>query len=606
MKLFSVIFSRGKNSHFFVIETSVKTVIFFRYFKKNMDICTLFLGIMKKRFWLIFLLFACSISIAQVPAKYWVQFSDKDDTPYSIERPEEFLSPLAIEKRAYRNIAITEQDLPVNDTYVAQVMELDTTLVLLTKSKWLNGITIYSEDSLIAEKITRLPFVVLCERTAKLKEKEDFNYPISQYSPAASSPSKMGSPKSYDYGYAYHQMDLNHAQWLHYLGASGEGMLMVVLDAGFKNADEIPHFEALRNEGRLLGVKNFVLPGKSVFTTGSHGTNVLSCIASYIQGEMIGSAPKASFYLGKTEDERSENMVEVDNWVAAVEWADSLGCDVLNSSLGYHDFDDKTQSYSYNDLNGHTCRASIAADIAASKGMLVCVSAGNEGNSKWKYITPPADAENVLTVGATDIYGNHANFSSWGPTSDGRVKPDANAVGSKTYVADISGQTIYSYGTSFSSPLLSGMVACLWQLFPEKSNLDVIKALRISGSGFFKPTEYGGYGIPDFLFAYNILNQQNSPCPVVLLTPQSVTNKSSVVVYFWSENTENIFTIETSLPSSNGNVIRKTYKVSSDFGKIKIKLPKLSKNSPRDIVDVKVIDQISHTSSDCIIGLERK
>lgn len=561
---------------------------------------------MKKYFGLFLLLLICSALSAQVPAKYWVQFSDKDDSRYSIERPEEFLSPLAIEKRLYRNIAIVEQDLPVNDTYVAKVLELDTSMVLLTKSKWLNGITVYSEDSLIAEKITKLPFVVSCERTAKLSKKESFDYPISQYSPAVSSPSKMGSPKSYDYGYAYHQMDLNHAQWLHYLGASGEGMLMVVLDAGFKNADEIPHFEALRNEGRLLGVKNFVLPGKSVFTTGSHGTNVLSCIAAYVPGEMIGSAPKASFYLGKTEDERSENMVEVDNWVAAVEWADSLGCDVLNSSLGYHDFDDKTLSYSYSDLNGHTCRASIAADIAASKGMLICVSAGNEGNKKWKYITPPADAENVLTVGATDVYGNHANFSSWGPTSDGRVKPDANAVGSKTYVADISGQTIFSYGTSFSSPLLSGMVACLWQLFPEKSNLDIIKALRISGSLFFEPTASGGYGIPDFLYAYNILTQQNSPCPVSLLTPQPVTNKSSIVVYYLADNPESVFTIETSLPSSNGNVIRKTYKVSSDFGKIKIKLPKLGKHSSHDIVDVKVIDQTTHTSSDCIIGLERK
>lgn len=560
---------------------------------------------MKKLFLLISLLLGCCCIFAQTPAKYWVQFSDKDNSPYSIEHPEKFLSPRAIEKRQLYQIEITEQDLPVNDSYIHALLDLDTTMVLLTKSKWLNGVTVYSEDSLIAEKIKKLPYVISCERTAKLDKVEDFTYAHSQYGPQPAKPSKMSSAKTHDYGAAYKQLDLNHAEWLHYLGADGEGMLVVVLDAGFKNADEIPHFEALRNEGRLLGVKNFVLPGKSVFTSGSHGTNVLSCIVGYMPGEMIGSAPKASVYLGKTEDERSENMIEVDNWVAGVEWADSLGCDVLNSSLGYHKLDDPTQSFSYNDLDGNTCRASIAADIAASKGMLICVSAGNEGNSKWKYLTPPADARDVLTVGSVDVNGIHSDFSSWGPTADNRVKPDANAVGSRTFLASADGETIFSYGTSFSSPLMAGMVACLWQLFPEMSNKQIINAVRMSGSRYFSPSDFGGYGIPDFLFAYNIL-QQNSNVSPVLLTPTTVTHKSSIHVYYMSRTEKSVFTIETSVASSSSKVISKTYKTSSAMGKIKVKLPKLDKGKDFDIVNVKIIDGQTHESDNCILGIVRK
>lgn len=560
---------------------------------------------MKKIFFVIILLIICCSVPAQSPAKYWVQFLDKDDSPYSIERPQEFLSPRAIEKRKYYQIAINEQDLPVNDSYISQLLDLDTTMVLLTRSKWLNGVTVYSEDSLIMSRIVQLPFVINCERTAKLQEPEDYSYPKYQYVPEAAHPSEMVPANQYDYGKAWAQMNLNHAQWLHYLGADGEGMVIAVLDAGFKNANMIPHFEAMRREGRLLGTKNFVFPNKSVFTTGSHGTNVLSCIGGYKQGEMIGSAPKASFYLAKTEDERSENMVEVDNWVAAIEWADSLGCDVLNSSLGYHDFDDKTKSFSYNDLDGKTCRASIAASIAAEKGMLICVSAGNEGSKKWKRITPPADAENVLTVGAADVAGNHADFSSWGPTADNRVKPDANAVGYATYLAGVNGETIFSYGTSFSSPLFAGMAACLWQLFPEKNNMEIMKAIQLAGSTYTYPTDFGGFGITDFLFAYNILQQgKNSNNSVVLLTYNTVTNKSKIAAMYVSAKASNVFMIETSLNNSS-EVIRETYNVNDVVGEIKIKLPKLKKNEKCGIVDVNIIDLMSHDSNHCVIVLQK-
>jgi len=271
--------------------------------------------------------------------------------------------------------------------------------------------------------------------------------------------------------------------------------------------DTISHFRALREEYRLLGVRNFVQPGVNPFLKEGHGTNVLSCIVSYIPGDLVGTAPKVCVYLAKTEDGRSENKIEEDNWVAGIEWADSLGCDVINSSLGYTKFDDSLQVREYRDLNGHTSRASQAATIAATKGLLICNSAGNEGSGKWKYIGSPADAKDIITVGAVDVNGKKARFSSFGPTADGRVKPDACAVGQNTYVANVIGVTGVSQGTSFSSPLMAGMVTCLWQAFPNKSNYEIMDAVRQSGSQFSAPDSALGYGVTDFLKAYNLLLQ---------------------------------------------------------------------------------------------------
>ena len=230
---------------------------------------------------------------------------------------------------------------------------------------------------------------------------------------------------------AYSQTNINRAQWLHRMGAHGEGMFIMVLDGGFENANEIPHFKALRDEGRLVGTRNFVQPGRSVFVEGTHGTMTLSCMAGYLEEEMMGTAPKATYFLAQTEDGRSENKIEEDNWVAAAELADSLGCDLINSSLGYYKFDDKSKSYTYKDIDGETSRASLAADIAVSKGIIVCVSAGNEGDDVWHYITCPADAKDILTVGGVDHQGVAAPFSSYGPTYDNtmpRLKPLNDAV----------------------------------------------------------------------------------------------------------------------------------------------------------------------------------
>lgn len=546
---------------------------------------------------------------AQNPAKYWVQFRDKANSPYSIERPEEFLSPRAIEKRQRFNIEITEQDLPVNESYIKQLLDIDENMVLLTRSKWLNGVTVYTNTKDIIAQIKKLDFVVMCECTVELTDEETFDYPKSSYAPPAKTKEVVSTvPSGHDhkYGYGTLQIGMNNAHWLHRLGAHGEGMLMAVMDVGFENVNKLDCFDALRSEGRLLGTKNFVFPGRSVFIAGSHGTEVLSCIASYVEDNMIGTAPKAMFYLAKTEDSRSENKIEEDNWVAALEWADSLGCDVINSSLGYYKFDNKSQSYHYEEITGKVSRASQAASLAASKGIIVCVSAGNEGDEDWHYITCPADADNILTVGAIDRDGSTASFSSYGPTADGRVKPDAAAVGSRVYVVTPRGKTEYSYGTSFSSPVLSGMVACLWQLFPNHPAEKIIDAVRRAGINFNNPTDQLGYGITDFISAYNHLSR-NDEAPV-LAAFSSSSNKSSCTGICYAKRNISTFTVEVRLndsPAVSSQVIKvKGTPVNDEyvFSQYKIKLPKIPATDEYGIAHVRVICP-DGTSYEQIIGL---
>lgn len=454
----------------------------------------------------LFLSFTC---LSQTPAKYWVQFKDKNNSEFSIDRPEEFLSPRAIEKRNRFTIPVNEQDLPVNKHYVQQIMTLDTTMILFTSSKWLNGITVYAEDDEILDKMKALPFVAFAERTILLKEKEEVCDELFYYKVNASIEDTLLTNMNTElsYGKSTNQIRINNIHWLHRLGYFGQGIHMMIMDGGFHNVDSIRHFKILRNENRLLGARNFVELGVDPMRKHSHGTYVLSCIASEVSGELIGSAPKVFVYLAQTEDSRSENKIEEDNWVAGIEWADSLGCDVLNSSLGYTTFDDPNQPRTTADLNGKISRASQAATIAASKGIIVCNSAGNSGNSKWKYIGCPADAEDILAVGGVNVKGERAEFSSYGHTADGRIKPDACAVGRATYVANPFEKTLFADGTSFSSPVLAGMVSCLWQAFPNKTSYEVMDAIRKSGSQAAKPDSTLGYGITDFFKAYNLLLQ---------------------------------------------------------------------------------------------------
>ena len=555
---------------------------------------------MKKLMLIVMATVMMAAAFAQSPAKYWVAFTDKKGTPYSIDKPEAFLSPRALELRKAHGIAIDERDLPVNPDYVRQVLALDTAARCFTTTKWLNGMTVYALRDDMKEAIERLPFVDSVERTDVPKE------PLPPAGPAYVFPGGGGQPmltyqsdiqknNDFDYGQATLQVRVNNVHWLHRMGFRGEGMQMMILDGGFENIDTISCLKALRDDHRLLGARNLVEPEKDPMRKHSHGTMVLSCIASYTPGLLVGTAPMVKVHVAQTEESGSEDRVEEDNWVAGLEYADSLGCQVLNSSLGYTNFDDTVNQRTYADLTGEVSRASRAATIAASKGLLICNSAGNEGASKWKYIGAPADAKDILSVGAVNVKGKRAYFSSFGPTADGRIKPDACAVGRSTYLSTPAGIVTIADGTSFSSPMLSGMVACLWQAFPEKSNYEIMEAvrqagghnIRLNGARISMPDSNDGYGygITDFLRAYNILKYGEKD--VLILGDCGYCSTSrSINAITMGGLTPDAITI-TPISFIDGKIVEgkthnlkfKTTETSQGFFSHEIPLPKVSKNS---------------------------
>ena len=543
---------------------------------------------MKKTITTFIFLLVANILFAQTPAKYWVQLKEKDIENYSIEKPEAFLSPLAIEKRKQFHIPITEEDIPVSRKTIATLLQLDSTAVLLTTSKWLNGATFYSENPDFMEIMQESNLVHYVEQTFTGKEPEIFtNENVTYFN---NNNPVVNIPNDLDYGYGAKQLAINNAHWLHRLGFKGEGVLMQVQDGGFNNSDSIRHFKQHFEDNRVRCVKNFVQPEKSTFRDGSHGTGVWSCIAAYVPDELIGSAPACNFYLVQTEDTRSEFVIEEDNWVAGIEFADSLGIDICTSSLGYTTFDDSTYYRGYNSLDAKTSRATMAADIAVLKGMIVINSAGNSGTDKWHYISPPADGIHVLTVGAVNFEGKRAPFSSYGPTYDGRVKPDGAAVGWNTVVGLPNNKTFPGSGTSYSAPMFAGMVACLKQAFPNKTAFQIIDAVRQSGGQYAAPDSALGYGITDFLKAYNLLLEPENKNLNVNFNNYVIDNKSKNISFTIETNSCAKITVQYSL-RENGKTKSKDYKLTNCKTQIKLSVAKLPKNLKYDFLDIKIVDE---------------
>jgi len=285
---------------------------------------------------------------------------------------------------------------------------------------------------------------------------------------------------------------------LHERGFRGQGMLIAVIDGGFFNVNVLSGFENMRASGRLIGYRNFTTDRANPLGSHSHGTNVLSILAAYLPDQLIGSAPEAYYLLLRSEEVEHEFIVEEDNWIAAVEFADSIGVDIINTSLGYTTFDDPSQNHHRGNLDGRAIRTSRAATMAAARGMILCIAAGNDGNSYWRTISVPADADSIVAVGAVYHDGQRAVFSSIGPTADNRIKPDLMAIGERTAFQNSMGSIVFGSGTSYSSPVLAGLIACLWQAFPEKTNMEIIQMVKRSASHYHAPNTQYGFGIPDF------------------------------------------------------------------------------------------------------------
>ena len=389
----------------------------------------------------------------------------------------------------------------------------------------MNTATIQVSDSLILNRISEFGFVR--KNTTALNSQS-----YHTRKKASSGTKQAPSSASLEYGASWLQTAIHNGQYMHKHGFTGKGITIAVLDAGFSAVDQLPVFDNLWENGRILGTRSFVNPGESVFSQSTHGMSVLCVIGGFLPGELVGSAPDASFWLIRSENAFSEYIIEEDNWIAAAEFADSAGADIINTSLGYSEFDYWNQNHLYSDMDGNTTRISRAADIAASKGMLVVVSAGNEGNSAWKYITAPADADSVLTVGAVDPYLDVAEFSSRGPSSDNQVKPDVMAIGKGIYVASPDETIRPGNGTSFSAPLITGLAACLWQANRESSAMEIRQAICESADRYNQPDDEFGFGIPDFNLANVLLQleQENSPVDkVVTLFPNPFNSLLYVV-----------------------------------------------------------------------------
>ena len=420
--------------------------------------------------------------------KYRISLKDKAATDYSLQKPEKYLSKKSIERRKKQGLPIDSTDLPVCRKYVDAIRK--TGVHVLVTGKWDNFVTVSCNDSMLISEIAQLPFVRSTERVWKGITQRAF-----QRDSLINKPLRTDSL----YGPAITQAAMSRVDLLHDAGFKGEGMTIAVIDAGFHNLDKIT---AMRNI-RVLGMKDFVNPQADLFAASSHGLSVLSCIGMNQPGIMTGTAPEASFWLFRSEDEASEHLVEQDYWAAAVEFADSVGVDVLNTSLGYYAFDDKSKNYRYRDLDGHHSLMSRQALHIADKGMVLVCSAGNSGMGSWKKITPPGDADNVLTVGAINKQAVLAPFSSIGNTADNRIKPDVVAVGEGADVIRTDGNQGKANGTSFSSPVMCGMVACLWQACPRLTAKELLELVRASGDRADYPDNIYGYGVPDMWKAYN-------------------------------------------------------------------------------------------------------
>ena len=426
---------------------------------------------------------------------YWVYFKDKASNGYYIDQPGAFLSERSVQRRAWQGLSVDARDLPVTSAYVQEVTALGADIKHV--SKWLNGIAFVHADSSLFLQVMELPFT---DTSAWRPENGQQYFPSVTTSQRFGPP--LGSPPEFNYGPSLEQAAMLGTDHLHALGYTGKGVWIAVLDAGFSRVDSLPAFADLISDGRLLGTRNFVNDLPVMRESSSHGMNVLSSMAGIWSGNLVGTAPHASYFLCMTEDPVRETRIEEIAWIEAAEFVDSLGFDVINTSLGYSDFDGTAYDYSYSDMDGQTTFISRAAALAASRGMIACNSAGNEGNDPWFYITAPADANGILTVGAVDIDRNIAAFSSRGPSYDARIKPDVAAQGVQCILQSVSGGLAVGSGTSFSSPILAGSVASLWQAYPGMSAGEMIHWVRQNGDRSLNPDATYGFGIPDVAKAY--------------------------------------------------------------------------------------------------------
>lgn len=467
----------------------------------------------------------------------WVYFTDKANVEFHLNNPITILTQQALNRKAQFGIEIDERDVPINENYISEIKN-QPGITVLAKSKWFNAVHVRGEQTAI-NNLETLQFVnnivfanhALNTNSRLFQTNDKFEIENSQ--------------TTYNYGSTFNQVSMISVDQLHQQGFTGNGMIVAVLDSGFSNVDQMDAFENLRNNGKLLDGYDFVDRTDNIyaFTGNDHGTKVLSDMGGFIQDEFVGTAPDASYYLFRTEDVFSENPVEESYWVEAAERADSLGVHIINSSLGYTTYDRPEYSYTPSQMNGTTAFISKGASIAAQKGILVVNSAGNSGHVSWETVGAPADSPDVFSIGAVDSNGDYAFFSSVGSSAQSTQKPDVVARGLSAFVVNDQNNIITNSGTSFSSPIIAGALACLMQALPDKSPDQIKQLVRESSSQFSAPDNFLGFGIPNFSDALQLGLSVNDnqivqinvyPNPVknnLIITQSVVTNSGEIVIY---------------------------------------------------------------------------
>jgi len=434
-----------------------------------------------------------SVSAAAQENRYMVFFRDKEGIPFSTSQPIEFLSEKAIDRRLRQGIDVSDRDLPVQASYVLGVRNAGADAFFTTR--WLNGVLIQCDPSVLPA-VESLPYV----------DRVEFVAPLPKLQTGGRRTVSFRGKNNHIGFETENQLQMIGIDRMHQANYKGKGVTIAILDSGFPGVNISPAFQHIFSEGRFIESVSydFVHNNPQVFQYDDHGTEVFSVIAAEIPDAFTGGAYEATFQLFITEDVPTEYRIEEYNWLFAAEKADSAGVDIIHSSLGYYDFDDASMNYTVEQMDGKTTVVSQAAQWAADRGILVVASAGNEGSiPSWRIITAPADAVDVLAIGAVNSIGEKSNSSSIGPSADNRIKPDLAALGVGVKVVKSNGQISTASGTSLAAPLVTSLAAGILQRYPDFTNKEIIALLRETASQAGNPDHLLGYGIPNFQAVVN-------------------------------------------------------------------------------------------------------
>jgi serine protease AprX len=495
---------------------------------------------MKYRILLLLIVVLSFNTVTAQDSRFIIELKDKNRTPFSLSNPSAYLSAKAIARRTIQKLTIDSTDLPVNPAYLDSLRAIPN-LIILNKSNWLNQVAVRITNQAALARINNLSFVkavrLLGARSVSNYQEEILNQEVTGTS-LRNEASTRTLANVYNYGTSNGQIHIHNGEYLHNLQFNGSGIVVAMLDAGFLGYKTNVAFDSLRLQNRVLGEWDFVNNEVSVNEDDAHGMYCLSIMTGNRSGLLVGSSPKTSFYLFRTEDNGSEFPIEEQNWVAAAERADSLGVNMITSSLGYSTFDNPSFNHSYAQRDGNTSIVTRGADLAARKGIIVMNSAGNSGNEsgEGRYVSCPADGDSVMTVGSVNVSGLISAFSSWGPNGANKLKPNLVSVGTATAVAGIDGNPINGNGTSFSNPNLAGLIACLLQAFPESGNMQLLDAVQRSADRANAPDNRYGYGIPDFKKAFAIMTARSFS--------GTIARENCSAVFSWSGKDNNLFKYE--------------------------------------------------------------